>query len=202
MALDKQGLLNPRGLWNKRGAWLGGVVAGGALVGFNYFYFEEMLAALVLFIAVWLPLLLAAFLLATFELAGEVGFLRSDGSGQRTAARRTAPARTGAVGRPAAEIVGGFSSQDQRREIGGSPHGEPDRSSTAKARTCLRPSSSPRRVKLPSQSLIVRSADGARRPRPYGSFGSGGELLVERGRTEAARPSTSLFLSLPALPGK
>ncbi|MDE3136056.1 MAG: hypothetical protein KGL59_05755 [Acidobacteriota bacterium] len=74
--MDKQGLLNPHGLWNKRGAWLGGAVAGGALIGFNYFYFEEMLAALVLFIAVWLPLLLAAFLLATFELAGESSFVR------------------------------------------------------------------------------------------------------------------------------
>jgi len=94
--LDNQGLLNPRGLWNKRGAWLGGVVAGGALVGFNYFYFEEMLAALVLFIAVWLPLLLAAFLLATFELAGEVGFLRLTEAVSvlpRAARRRLAPAR-------------------------------------------------------------------------------------------------------------
>jgi hypothetical protein len=94
--LDKQGLLNPRGLWNKRGAWLGGAVAGGALVGFNYFYFEEMLAALVLFIAVWLPLLLAAFLLATFELAGEASLLRLSealGALPRAARRRLAPLR-------------------------------------------------------------------------------------------------------------
>jgi hypothetical protein len=94
--LDKQGLLNTRGLWNKRGAWLGGAVVVGALVGFNYFYFEEMLAALVIFIAVWLPLLLAAFLLATLELAGEASILRlSEAAGAlpRVARRQFAPIR-------------------------------------------------------------------------------------------------------------
>ena len=94
--MDKQGLLNSRGLWNKRGAWLGGAVAGGALIGFNYFYFEEMLAALVLFIAVWLPLLFAAFLLATFELAGQFSVIRLSpalDSLKREARRRFAAAR-------------------------------------------------------------------------------------------------------------
>jgi len=44
--LDKQGLLNTRGLWNRRGALLGGAIAGGVLVGFNYFYYlDEQLHA-------------------------------------------------------------------------------------------------------------------------------------------------------------
>jgi hypothetical protein len=98
--LDKQGLLNTRGLWNKRGAWLGGAVAGGALVGFNYFYFEEMLAALLLFIVVWLPLLLAAFLLAIFELAGEFSvprLLQALSAMKNEAGRRLAPVRWAVV---------------------------------------------------------------------------------------------------------
>lgn len=98
--LDKQGLLNTRGLWNKRGALLGGAIAGGVLVGFNYFYFEEMLAALVLFTVVWLPLLIVAFLLAVFERAGEIGYLRSSeklGLLHGAARRRLGPAQWAAV---------------------------------------------------------------------------------------------------------
>lgn len=94
--MDKQGLLNTRGLWNKRGALLGGAIAGGALIGFNYFYFEEMLAALVLFAVVWLPLLAVAFLLAAFERAGEIGYLHSSekfSDLSRTALHRFRPAQ-------------------------------------------------------------------------------------------------------------
>ena len=71
--LDKQGLLNSQGLWNRRGALIVGTIGGCAFVGFNYFYFEEMLAAWVLFTAVWLPLLTAAFLLVVLERALERG---------------------------------------------------------------------------------------------------------------------------------
>jgi hypothetical protein len=106
--LDKQGLLNPHFLWNKRGAWLGGAVAGGVLVGFNYFYIEEMLAALVLFVAVWLPLLVAAFLLAAFELAGEFSILRISqalDTLRHEVRRQLAPARRDALWQRMSEVL-------------------------------------------------------------------------------------------------
>jgi hypothetical protein len=74
--VDRQGLLNPDDLWNRRGAWLAGVLAACAVVGFHYLYVEQMLAALALFTAVWLPLLSLAFLIALAERAGEIGLAR------------------------------------------------------------------------------------------------------------------------------
>lgn len=76
MGMDKEGLLNPQGLWNKRGALLGGLIAGAAIVGFNYFYFEQMLGALGLFAVAWIALLAAVFALVLAERAVEWGFAR------------------------------------------------------------------------------------------------------------------------------
>jgi hypothetical protein len=115
--LDKQGLLNSQGFWNRRGALIVGTIGGCALVGFNYFYFEEMLAAWVLFTAVWLPLLTAAFLLVVLERAGEIGFLRlSEGfyALPRAAGRRLGPAQWGALRRQ----LSGTLSQWGSREMG------------------------------------------------------------------------------------
>ena len=71
--MDKQGLLNPQGLSNKRGALLAGALAGSILAALHPFFFEQMLAALVIFTATWVPLLATAFLLAVAVGASERG---------------------------------------------------------------------------------------------------------------------------------
>jgi hypothetical protein len=76
MDMDREGLLNPQGLWNKRGALLGGLIIIAVIVGFNYFYFEQMLGALGLFTAFWLVLLAAVFVLVLAERAAEWAFRR------------------------------------------------------------------------------------------------------------------------------
>lgn len=76
MDMDREGLLNSEGLWNKRGILLGGSIALAAIVGFNYFFFEQMLGALGLFAVAWLALLTAVFVLVLVERAAEWGFVR------------------------------------------------------------------------------------------------------------------------------
>ena len=66
--MDTNGLLNPQGLWNQTGALLAAVFALAIIVPQHLLFFEGLLAALVLFGAAWLPMLLAAFLLAVVSL--------------------------------------------------------------------------------------------------------------------------------------
>lgn len=74
--MDKEGLLNPQGLWNRRGALLAGLLAGAAIVGFNYVFFEQALGALGLFLIFWTPLLATVLILVVIELAAEWSYPR------------------------------------------------------------------------------------------------------------------------------
>lgn len=71
--MDENGLLNRDGLWNGRGGALAAGIAGSAVVGWNYYLFENLLAAFLLFSLVYVPLLMLALVLALAGLAGERG---------------------------------------------------------------------------------------------------------------------------------
>lgn len=120
MDMDREGLLNSRGLWNKRGVVLGGSIALAAIVGFNYFFFEQMLGALGLFAVAWLALLAAVFVLVLIERAAELGFARLV---EALAPVPTAiglsqiPTRVSAQGRRLAEILAPLPTAVRRLDI-------------------------------------------------------------------------------------
>jgi hypothetical protein len=77
--MDENGLLNRDGLWNRRGAALAAGIAGAALVGWNYYFFEGLFAAFVLFSLVYVPLLVVALGLSLAGLVGERGVAWMEG---------------------------------------------------------------------------------------------------------------------------
>jgi hypothetical protein len=78
--MDTNGLLNREGLWNRCGAALAGAFAAAILIGWNFYDFQQLLAALAIFSLVSLPFLAIVFTLVLAEQSAEHIFSRVSGS--------------------------------------------------------------------------------------------------------------------------
>lgn len=76
MPMDSEGLLNPGGLWNRRGAWLAGSMVAAGILGFDFSFLGQILAAFAIFALAWLVLLAAAFVVGLLAWAGAQGVVR------------------------------------------------------------------------------------------------------------------------------
>lgn len=75
--MDENGLHKRKAIWNARGAALAGGIVAGLVAAWNYYYFEQVFAALLLFSIVFLPILISAFVLALAFQAGEKGWVQA-----------------------------------------------------------------------------------------------------------------------------
>ena len=64
------------GRWTRRTLWIAAAVAGTALVAWNYYFFEQLFAAVILYSAVTIPILMLVFVLVLAEEAGMQGLTR------------------------------------------------------------------------------------------------------------------------------
>lgn len=88
--MQTESLLKLKNLRSGRAVWLAGAIALSLLVAFHWYFFVQMAAALVVFTALWVPLLAVVFLLALLERAAELKLPRLKNSTDLHPARATA----------------------------------------------------------------------------------------------------------------